>query len=386
MPLGLGPQSLLAQGPKPAIAQMGLIYVPCKSLRMLNLTLFGAKTKRRLIDTMKLATLKNGRPDGQLVVVSRDVQRFVSAGRIAANLQQALDEWEQSEPQLQELSTQLNNGDIAGQAFDSAQALAPLPRAYQWIDGAGYLSHLERVRNLKGSKNEEIQDIRPLMYQGGSDSLSAPTDPILLPSDDLAADFEGELAVILGPVSQAATVEQGNQAVRLFTICNDVSLRRLVVDDLQNGFGFFHAKPSTSFAPVVATPDEFAGLWKDGRLSLTLKIEVNDQLFGQPNTGTDMHFSFGEMIAEAARTRPLGCGTIFGGGTVSNRHDETLPIKRDGIGFACIVEARTVERAKFGKPRTHFLAHGDRVRMTALDNQGASVFGSIDQPVARYEG
>lgn len=330
---------------------------------------------------MKLATLQNGRPDGQLVVVSSDLTRCVAAGRIAPTLQAALDDWGLHAPALAALGAQLDAGAISGQPFDQAKALAPLPRSYQWIDGAGYLSHLERVRTLKGSKDQELQSARPLLYQGGSDSLLAPTAPIVVPQDDLALDFEAEVAVIIGAVPMLATREQALTAIRLVTVCNDVSLRRLVVDDLQNGFGFFHAKPSTSFAPVVITPETLGADWRNGRLHLAVRVEINGTLFGQPNAGTDMHFDFADLIVEAARTRPLAAGTIIGGGTISNRHDETLPIKRDGIGFACIAEARTVEKLKYGRARTPFLKPGDAIRIGAVTEDGKSVFGDIAQSV-----
>lgn len=331
---------------------------------------------------MKLATLRNGRPDGQLVVLSADLRRFVSAGRIAPTLQAALDDWDAHGPALSALATQLDAGAIAGQPFDAAQALAPLPRAYQWIDGSGYLSHLERVRSLKGSKDEELQSVRPLLYQGASDSLSAPTDPIRVTDPDLAIDFEAEVAVIIGAVPMGATKGQAAAAIRLVTVCNDVSLRRLVADDLQNGFGFFHSKPSTSFAPIVVTPDSLGNVWRDNRLHLPVRIEVNGVLYGQPNAGTEMHFDFADLIVEAARTRTLASGTIIGGGTVSIRHDESLPIKSNGIGFACIAEARTVEKLKYGRARTPFLKPGDTVRIGAVSADGSSVFGDIGQAVA----
>ncbi len=331
---------------------------------------------------MKLATLRNSRPDGQLVVLSADLTRFVSAGRIAPTLQAALDDWDALLPGLFALAAQLDAGAIAGQPFDPAMALAPLPRAYQWIDGAGYLSHLERVRSLKGSKDEELQSVRPLLYQGGSDSLSAPTDPIRVTDPDLAIDFEAEVAVIIGAVPMGATRDQASAAIRLVTVCNDVSLRRLVAADLQNGFGFFHAKPSTSFAPIVATPESLGGAWRDNRLHLPVRIEVNGTLYGQPNAGAEMHFDFADLIVEAARTRNLASGTIVGGGTVSVRHDESLPIKATGIGFACIAEARTVEKLKYGRARTPFLKPGDTVRIAAVAGDGQSVFGDIVQRVA----
>jgi len=316
---------------------------------------------------VKLATLGTGRPDGQLVVVSADLTRCVSAGRIAPTLQAALDDWAQAAPALSDLADRLEDGDIAGQPFAPEAARAPLPRAYQWIDGSAYMSHLERVRSLKGSRDEELQSIRPLLYQGASDSLSGATDPIVVPAEDLALDFEAEVGVIIGAVPMGVSRQQAAGAIRLVTVLNDVSLRRLVADDLQNGFGFFHAKPSTSFAPTVATPQGLGSAWRDNRLNLPIRVEVNGTLFGQPNAGIGMHFDFADLIVEAARTRSLAAGTIIGGGTVSNAHDQTLPIKPDGIGFACIAEARTAEKAKYGRAQTPFLKPGDKVRISAVD-------------------
>ena len=330
---------------------------------------------------MKLATLRNGRPDGHLVIVSKDLTRFASAGRIASNLQDALDDWNRAAPILGAVSDQLNNGEIAGMPFDPGEALAPLPRAYQWIDGSGYMVHLDRVRSLKGSKDAELQDERPLMYQGGSDSFLAPMAPIVVPEPDLAVDFEAEVVVVTGHVPMRPTKEQASAAIRLVGICNDVSLRRLVAGDLQDGFGFFHSKPATSFAPIFVNPDELGENWRDNRLHLKIRAHVNGSLYGQPNAGRDMRFDFADLIVEAARTRELGAGTIIGSGTVANAHDDILPLKHDGIGFCCIAEARTAEKAILGKARTPFLAFGDTVRINAVDAENRSVFGTIDQAV-----
>lgn len=331
---------------------------------------------------MKLATLRNGRPDGQLVVVSKNLELYVSAGRVAPTLQAAIDDWAKCAPELEALSAALNKGDIAGQPFDQTAAAAPLPRAFQWIDAAGYLGHLERVRSLKGSKDLELQSERPLMYQGGSDSFLSATDKILVPDSDLALDLEAEVAVITGPVPMRATKQEAADAIILIAICNDVSLRRLVVDDLENGFGFFHAKPATSFGPVVATPDELGEMWRDNRLHATIDVIINDDTIGSVNTGADMHFDFADLVAAATQTRQLGAGTIVGSGTIANTHDNVLPLKRGEIGFACIAEARTVEKVKFNEARTPFLEVDDRVRINAIDANASSIFGEIDQRVA----
>jgi fumarylacetoacetate (FAA) hydrolase len=331
---------------------------------------------------MKLGTLRNGRPDGQLVVVSSDLTRCVAAGRIAPNLQAALDTWGAARPALEELSGALNAGRIGSQTFEPALALAPLPRAYQFIEGAAYLTHLERVRTLKGSLDAELQPRRPLFYQSASDQLAGACDPIVVPETDLGLDFEAEVALILGPVPMRPERAEAAAAIRLITICNDVSLRKLVADDLHQGFGFFHAKPATSFAPVLATLDEMGAAWRDEKLHMPVRVTINNALFGQPDAGVDMHFDFAELIVAAAQTRSLGAGTILASGTVSNKHDETPPMRREGIGFGCIAEARTVEKQKYGRSRTPFLKPGDRVRIAAIDAAERPAFGTIDQTVA----
>jgi fumarylacetoacetate (FAA) hydrolase len=330
-------------------------------------------------EIMKLATLRNGAPDGQLAIISQDLTRFTQASAIALTLQSALDQWDQVLPDLQALSDQLNAGHIAGKPFDASMAMAPLPRAFQWIDASAYMSHLERVRSATGSKDAELQDDRPIMYQGGSDTLLGAHDDVVVPADDLAVDFEAELAVILGPVAMGATAEAAASAIRLITICNDVSLRRLVADDLQGGFGFFHAKPSSSFGPIVATPDEFGAAWDGKKLSGKLQSRINSVLVGQPRTEVDMLFDFPRLISEAARTRNLGAGTILGSGTVANTHVEVLPIGSDGIGFSCIVEARTAEKQKSEKAVTPFLKEGDEVAIRFVADDGSTPLGEIKQ-------
>lgn len=330
---------------------------------------------------MKLASLRSSRPDGQLVVVSRDLTRYASAGRIAPNLQAALDDWEAAAPALKGLAEALDARSVAGLSFDPAAADAPLPRAFQWIDGAGYLVNLERVQGLESAEIDRLRQGPPLLYRGASDRLAAATDPIRIADEALAVDFEAEIFAILGPVPMRPSREEAAAAIRLLGFCSDISFRRLVAEDLQSGYGLFHSKPQTGFSPVVATLDELGTAWTEGRLALPVEIEVNGRYFGRPNAGTDMHFDFPDLIAAAARMRPLGAGTIIGSGTISNAHEEPLPTRRGGIGFACIAELRNLERIRYGKARTPFLKVGDRVSLAVLDHAGRPVFGRIEQTV-----
>jgi fumarylacetoacetate (FAA) hydrolase len=310
-----------------------------------------------------------------LIVVSRDLQTAAIADAIAPTLQRVLDDWRFFAPQLQDLYDALNHGRARHAfAFDARNCMAPLPRAFQWADGSSYVNHVELVRRARGAAMPPEFWTDPLMYQGGSDDFIGPTDDIVCASEDFGIDFEAEVAVITEDVPMGATPEQALRAVRLVTLVNDVSLRNLIPAELAKGFGFFHGKPATSFAPVAVTPDELGAHWHEGRVHRPMIVHWNGNKVGQPDAGTDMVFHFGQLIAHAAKTRNLRTGSIVGSGTVSNR-DATR-------GYCCIAEKRCLETIGHGEPRTGFMQYGDRVKIEMLDDAGKSIFGAIDQAVA----
>jgi fumarylacetoacetate (FAA) hydrolase len=326
---------------------------------------------------MKLATLKDGTRDGTLVVVSRDLTRAAKAGAAAPTLQRALDDWAECEPALRKVYEALNDGSAAG-AFElqADRLMAPLPRAYQWADASAYLSHVERVRAARGATMPPGATEEPLMYQGGSDSMLGAGDDLPVESEDWGIDLEGEVGVITGDVPMGASAAQAAGCIRLLVLINDVSLRNLTPHELAKGFGFFHAKSWTAFSPVAVTPAALGDAWYGSRLHLPLSVKVNGERLGAPNAGRDMQFDFARLIEHAARTRPLGAGTIVGSGTVSNREQ--------AAGFACLAEKRAVETVESGKPRTPFLRHGDRVRIEMHDRGDRTVFGAIDQKIVAF--
>ncbi|WP_298429635.1 fumarylacetoacetate hydrolase family protein [Ottowia sp.] len=333
---------------------------------------------------MKLATYQDGSRDGQLVVVSRDLETAHYATGIAHRLQQALDDWNFIAPQLQDLYETLNGGKARHAfPFDPAQCLAPLPRAYQWCDGSAYLNHVELVRAARGAEVPESYFKEPLMYQGGSDDLQGARAPIRGLDPAWGIDFEAEVAVVTADVPQGATPEQGLDAVRLVMLANDVSLRELIPDELAKGFGFFQGKPATAFSPVAVTPDELGDAWQDGRVHLTLQTTWNGRKVGLCDAGPDMRFSFGDLIAHAAKTRRLSAGTIVGSGTVSNPGVEKDGGRREWPkGYSCIAEKRAMEQLQDGAAKTGYLQPGDTVRIEMKGRDGQSVFGAIEQVVA----
>ena len=323
---------------------------------------------------MKLATLKNGQIDGQLVVVSCDLTQALDATAIAPNLLDAVKRWDEVAPALQALSDSLNAGKAADSfAFDPRQCLAPLPRSPQWLDASAFLNHGRLMERAFNTPPIPLFDTVPVMYQGASDDFLGPFDDVPLPSEADGIDFEGEFGVVVGQVPMAATPAQAQAAVRLLVQINDWSLRALGPHEMKTGFGFLQAKPSSSFAPIAVTPDELGSAWANGRVHLRLHVELNGQRFGEPNGG-EMNFSFGQLVAHAARTRRLSAGTIVGSGTVSN-------VARSA-GSACLAERRVIEMIDEGAARTAFMKFGDRVRMQARFEDGSDgPFGVIEQKV-----
>jgi fumarylacetoacetate (FAA) hydrolase len=322
---------------------------------------------------VRLATLRNGSRDGALIVVDGAGRRFASAGSVAPDLQSALDDWAAAWPALDELSARLERRDVHGQPLDTAQLLAPLPRAYEWIDGSSYLNHVVLARQARGAAPPPRLEVDPLVYQGGSGVLLAPTDPLELPDEAWGLDFEAEVCVVLGDVPRGITAERAASHVRLVMLANDVTYRSLVPAELEKGFGFFNSKPATAFSPFAVTPDELGPAFRDGRVLLRLHTTYNGALVGETETGPEMHFSFFELVAHIAMTRSFTAGTILGSGTVSNRDRAR--------GVSCLAERRMIETLELGAPKTPFMTHGDTIRIEAFDAAGRSVFGAIDQRV-----
>lgn len=328
---------------------------------------------------MKLATLKTGGRDGTLIVVSADLTRAVKCMDIAPTLQKAVEDWHFTRTKLEVLYRQLSEGAKVGDVFpfNPREVSSPLPRAYQFVDGSAYVTHVELVRKSRGVEMPESFWTDPLMYQGCSDSFHGPCEDLPYASaDDWGTDFEGEVAVIVNDVPMGVSSEQAEKHIKLVMLCNDVSLRKLAMPELQKGFGFLQCKPPSSFSPVAVSVDTLGKYWREGRLHLPLRSSLNGQRFGEPNAGVDMVFNFPQLVSHAARTRPLAAGTIIGSGTVSNADRK--------VGSSCIVERRMIETLEEGGAKTPFLKPGDTVRIEMLDDYHNSIFGAIEQAVVPY--
>jgi len=326
---------------------------------------------------MKLASLKAGGRDGSLIVVDRSLQSYVAVPEIAPTLQQALDDWSRAAPLLNAVSEALN---AAGRddacRLDYTALAAPLPRAFEFVDGSAYLPHVERVRRARGAEVPESFYTDPLMYQATSGGFLGPRDPVYVVSEDYGIDFEAEVVVVTDDVPMAITAEEAAAHVQLVGLINDVSLRNLIPAELAKGFGFLQSKPRSALSPVLVTPDELGPAWRDSVLHLALRSWLNGRRFGEPEAGLDMQFNFAELVAHAAKTRPLTAGTLVGSGTVANQ-DESL-------GASCLAELRMLEIIEHGKPSTPFMSFGDTIRIEMLDHDGATIFGAIEQEIRPY--
>lgn len=333
---------------------------------------------------MKLATLKNDTRDGRLVVVSKDLTRCCEASNIAPTLQAALDNWEDCAPKLEALYRDVEHQVVPCERFHEREAHSPLPRAYQWADGSAYINHVELVRKARSAEVPESFYSDPLMYQGGSDAFLGPRDDIPLGDPKWGCDMEGEVAVITGDVPMGVSAEDAADHIQLIMLCNDVSLRGLIPDELAKGFGFFQSKPPSAFSPVCVTPDELGDAWKDSVIHLPLHVDYNREPFGRANAGVDATFNLAQLVAHAAKTRPLCAGTIIGSGTVSNQDADGgpgKPVAEGGLGYSCIAEIRMIETISDGEAKTPFMSAGDTVKIQMLDEDGHSIFGAIRQEV-----
>jgi fumarylacetoacetate (FAA) hydrolase len=322
---------------------------------------------------MKLATLDDGTRDGALVVVRRDASAYVEAVDVARTLQAALDDWDRCEPALRALADRLERGEATGKPLDPTRLRAPLPRAYEWIDGSAYVNHVVLVRKARGAEPPATLWTDPLVYQGGSGDLLDPRSDRALPDPAVGLDFEAEIVAILGDVPEGTPAADAGRHVRLLTQANDWTLRNLVPDELAKGFGFFVSKPATAFGPFAVTPDELGDAWRDGRLHLQMRVTLNGEVVGTCDAGPEMHFSFFDLLAHVTRTRSLVAGTLLGSGTVSNE-DEAR-------GISCLAERRMREVIAHGKPSTPFLKVGDLVRIEVVAPDGSTPFGTIEQRV-----
>jgi len=323
---------------------------------------------------MKLATLRDGSRDGRLLVVRRDGEAGAAAPEAWPTLQRALDDWTCAEPVLRTLAGELDRGAHDGIPIDPLRLGAPLPRAYEWIDGSAYLNHVILVRRARGAPPPATLETDPLIYQGGSGDLLGPRDAIELHDPAWGLDYEAEVCVVLDNTPLGTTAADAVHHVRLVMLANDCTLRALVPDELAKGFGFFQSKPATAFSPFAVTPDELeaSGVWHGGRFHGRVRSTYNEQVIGDCDAGPEMHFSFADLVHHIARTRRFTAGTIVGSGTVSNADRSR--------GVSCLAERRMLEIIETGKPATPYMAVGDRIRIEA-DVAGASPFGAIDQRV-----
>lgn len=324
---------------------------------------------------MKLATLNDGSRDGKLIIVRKDGQVYTPASDIAENLQAALDNWDDAEERLKSRAAQLESGVIDGKSLDTTMLHSPLPRAYEWIDGSAYINHIVLVRKARNAEPPETLETDPLIYQGGSGHLLAPTEDIPLVDPEWGLDFEAEVAVILDDTPRGIPEDELLDHVKLIVLVNDITLRNLIPNELSKSFGFFQSKPASAFSPFAVTPEELGDAWKDGRIHLPLNTYYNGDKFGDPEAGPAMHFSFKDLIKHLTMTRSYTAGTILGSGTVSNEDRSR--------GSSCLAEKRMLEKIDTGEFKTPFMKEGDTVKIEMLDQDGNNIFGSIEQKVVK---
>jgi fumarylacetoacetate (FAA) hydrolase len=331
---------------------------------------------------MKLATYQDGSRDGQLVVVSTDLSQAHFASHIANRLQQVLDDWNYLSPQLQDLSAALRGGKARHAfPFDPKRCMAPLPRAFQLAQGAGFVSHLERLYQARSVDLPGNISTEPVMVQGSGDNLLGPCEPISCANQDLGIDFGAGLAVVSAELSAGCTSERALEGVRLVMLCNAVCLRQLWPAGEALALGGVQASVAVAFSPVAVTPDELGDPWHRGRLHVPLQVSCNGRKVGACDAGEGMHFHFGRLLSHLCKTRAVHAGAILLSGPVSNK-----AVLRKGkpdwpAGYCSIAEKRAMETLQEGQASTPYLRFGDTLHIEMQGQDGSSIFGAIEQQV-----
>ena len=334
-----------------------------------------------IFSLMKLATYKDGSRDGQLLVVSRDLRWAHYATGIASRMQQVLDDWGFMAPQLQDLYHQLNAGrSTHAFAFDPTQCMAPLPRAYQWLEGGSYRSHAEMTQ-----PEQVLSSTEPVLRQGAGDSLVGACAEVVVPSAAMGVDFGAGWMAVTGDIPMGSTPEQAVYGIRLLMLGNTLCLRNLgaASDAVQRW-------PATATSPVAVTVDELGDAWRAGAVHLPLHTSWNGRKVGMCEAGEGMTFHMGQLVAQAAKTRSLSAGTVVGTGVVSNPgvlagkgKNQTMDWPR---GYHCIAEKRAMEVQQTGDASTGYLQFGDSVRVEMKAKDGQSIFGALDQTLVSPQG
>ena len=312
---------------------------------------------------MKLATLNDGSRDGRLIVVSRDLRSAAPVPH-ARNLQSALDHWDECLAEMLALSARLNDGHVRGTLeFDPHECLSPLPRAYQWAY----------------AKQTAATPLK--LTQASSDAFFAPTQDITLASEGWHCDLRAGFAAITGDIPAGADAGRAASSILLLMLFHDMQVTPPNVD--ADGPAIW-TDTGAAFSPVAVTPDELGEAWDGQRLHGRLRAFVNGVKLGELDCAAQGACGFAELITQAAHTRRVGSGSVFGPYPPSSLDalDTPLPVTQGGSGFASIAELRVDEMRHGAHAQSPFLGQGDQVLIDLLDRERLSVFGAITQRIA----
>jgi fumarylacetoacetate (FAA) hydrolase len=315
---------------------------------------------------LRISTHEGPGIDGVLHVAD---ERGAAYGELPArfgSLPRALENW-------QELLNHLAQARPAARHAGTMHASLPvLRRTYQALFASAYGNRAVRVAQQAGPGARAALPL--LMYQGASDHFLGHGESLELVDPAYELDFEPEICVITDRVPRGTGAADAHRNICLVTLCNDFTYRALIRAERGLGFGFIQGKPLTAMASVALTPDALGSAWRAGRLEALLRVELNREVFCEIPTG-DMEFSFHELIAHAAATRPLAAGTVISSGTIAARGTPQA---------ASIVERRALDAGR-GHAPTGYLVRGDLVRLEIVGPGGASLFGPLENRVTEQE-
>lgn len=239
--------------------------------------------------------------------------------------------------------------------YDQVTVLAPVPFPSSCRDGYAFRQHVAAARRNRKLDMIPEFDQYPIFYFTNHHSIQGPGPVRCMPDHFEKLDFELEAAIVICRHGRNITAEEADQHIGGLMIMNDMSARRLQMEEMLLNLGPAKGKDfSTVIGPWLVTLDElepFEIPAKENHVgkawNLSMKCWVNGVQVSEGNVG-EMDWTFAEIIERASYGVDLFPGDVIGSGTV---------------GTGCFLELNGTGKLNDPNYQEQWLKEGDVVEM-----------------------
>ena len=188
--------------------------------------------------------------------------------------------------------------------------LCPLDQVASLRDFLAFESHVKAGAERRGSKVPEYWYEAPVYYKGNHRELIGPDETCPWPQYTKRLDFELEVAMIVGVKGRDIRSDEADRHIFGFTIMNDFSARDVQAREVTAWLGPAKGKDfATGLGPCIVTADELGA-----QPDLQMICRVDGEEWGRARS-SDMHWSWGEMLAHVSQSEDVFPGDVYGSGT-----------------------------------------------------------------------